>query len=220
MAVTLSKKINTFFRLLVKPKMINVLVSFYHSGYLLETGWIRSYLNGFPVDKAGNSLPWFTLSFISFLETRLDESITIFEYGAGNSTIYFSSRVKNLTSIESDSAWLKQLKTKLPQNCIIESVSSTDAGAYSKRIFDFDQKFDIVIVDAIFRNESMINCIPALSERGVIILDDSERDEYQSSINEMLTLGFRKIDFWGMAPGVTFNKCTSIFYKSNNCLGI
>ncbi|MBK7869105.1 MAG: FkbM family methyltransferase [Ignavibacteriales bacterium] len=220
MAVTLSKKINTFLRLLVKPKMINVLVSFYHSGYLLETGWIRSYLNGFPVDKAGNSLPWFTLSFISFLETRLDKSIKIFEYGAGNSTIYFSSRVNNLTSIESDSAWLKQLKTKLSQNCIIESVSSTDPDAYSKRIFDFDQKFDVVIVDAIFRNESMINCIPALSERGVVILDDSEREEYQSTINEMLKLGFKKIDFWGMAPGVTFNKCTSIFYKSNNCMGI
>lgn len=220
MAVTLSKKINTFFRLLAKPKLINVLVSFYHSGYLLETGWIRSYLNGFPVDKAGNSLPWFTLSFISFLETRLDNTINIFEYGAGNSTIYFSSRVKNLTSVESDSVWLNQLKPKLPQNCIIESVTSTDPGAYSKRIFDFDQKFDIVIVDAIFRNESMINCIPALSDRGVVILDDSERDEYQLTISEMMRLGFRKIDFWGMAPGVTFNKCTSIFYKSINCLGI
>ncbi len=220
MAVTLSKKINTLLRLLVKPKMINVLVSFYHSGYLLETGWIRSYLNGFPVDKEGNSLPWFTLGFISFLEPRLDNNIKIFEYGAGNSTIYFSTRIKNLISIESDSAWLNQLKPKLPQHCIIESVTSADPGAYSKRIFDFDQKFDIVIVDAIFRNESMINCIPALSERGVIILDDSEREEYQSTINEMLKLGFKKIDFWGMAPGVTFNKCTSIFYKSINCLGI
>jgi len=220
MAVTLSKKINTFLRLLTKPKLINVLVSFYHSGYLLETGWIRSYLNGFPVDKYGNSLPWFTLSFISFLENRLNKEIKIFEYGAGNSTIYFSSRVNNLTSIESDSEWLNQLKPKLPHNCTIESVTSTDPEVYSKRIFDFDQKFDIVIVDAIFRNESMINCIPALSEGGVIILDDSERNEYQSTIKEMLILGFKKIDFWGMAPGVTFNKCTSIFYKSINCMGI
>ncbi len=220
MAVTLSQKINTFFKLLTKPKLINVLVSFYHSGYLLETGWIRSYLNGFPVDKTGNSLPWFTLSFISFMESRLDKSIKIFEYGAGNSTIYFSSRVDSLTSIESDTAWLNQLKPKLPLNCIIESVTSTDPDVYSKRIFDFDQKFDVVIVDAIFRNESMVNCIPALSERGVIILDDSERDEYQSTINEILKSGFKKIDFWGMAPGVTFNKCTSIFYKSINCMGI
>jgi hypothetical protein len=220
MAVTLSQKIKTAFRLVAKPRLINVLVSFYHSGYLLETGWINSYLKRVPVDNSGNSLPWFTLSFISFLEPRLNKNIKIFEYGAGNSTLYFSTKVKNLVSIESDSEWLKELKPKLPPNCKIEEVTSKDAELYSKRIFDFNENFHIIIVDAIFRNESLINCIPALTDNGVIILDDSERREYEPAISELIKTGFKKIDFWGMAPGVTFNKCTSVFYKNNNCLDI
>jgi len=31
---------------------------------------------------------------------------------------------------------------------------------------------------------------------------------------------FRRIDFWGMGPIEAANHCTSVFYRSNNCLGI
>ena len=31
---------------------------------------------------------------------------------------------------------------------------------------------------------------------------------------------YNELDFWGIAPGIFYNKCTSIFYKDNNCLGI
>jgi hypothetical protein len=51
-------------------------------------------------------------------------------------------------------------------------------------------------------------------------LDDSERKEYKKGIEYLQQSGYRKIDFWGIAPGIFFNKCTSIFYRDKNCLGI
>ena len=32
--------------------------------------------------------------------------------------------------------------------------------------------------------------------------------------------GFRELDFWGMAPIIRYNKCTAIYYRDRNCLGI
>ncbi len=32
--------------------------------------------------------------------------------------------------------------------------------------------------------------------------------------------GFKSLEFWGIAPTVLFKKCTTVFYKSNNCLKV
>jgi hypothetical protein len=59
-----------------------------------------------------------------------------------------------------------------------------------------------------------------LHEYGVIILDDSERSDYTSGINLLQNNGFKQIDFTGVSAGIFFRKCTTIFYKDNNCLDI
>ena len=59
-----------------------------------------------------------------------------------------------------------------------------------------------------------------LSSSGVIVLDDSEREEYKDGVNYLLQNKFKRLDFWGIAPTVLFKKCTSLFYLSQNCLGV
>jgi hypothetical protein len=69
-----------------------------------------------------------------------------------------------------------------------------------------------------------VNCIKqsidSLSPAGVMVLDDSERDEYKEGIAFLRTKNFRSIEFWGIAPGIFFRKCTTVFYRDGNCLGI
>ena len=64
------------------------------------------------------------------------------------------------------------------------------------------------------------SCHSSLSQNGGLILDDSEREEYQNGVIHLKQLGYNELDFWGIAPGIFYNKCTSIFYRDNNCLGI
>ncbi len=81
-------------------------------------------------------------------------------------------------------------------------------------------KFDIIIIDGRDRVNSIKNSLESLNEEGVIILDDSERADYKDGIEFLLTKGFKKIDFWGISPGLFYKKNTTVFYKVNNCLGI
>jgi hypothetical protein len=65
-----------------------------------------------------------------------------------------------------------------------------------------------------------MNSVDSLTANGVMILDDSERADYIKGIEFLQTRGFKRLDFWGIAPGIFFNKCTSVFYKAENCLSI
>lgn len=81
-------------------------------------------------------------------------------------------------------------------------------------------KFDIIIIDGLHRVECCKKALNHLKSSSVIILDDSEREEYREGIDFLMRKGMRKIDFSGIAPGILFNKCTTIFYKTKNCMDI
>jgi hypothetical protein len=59
-----------------------------------------------------------------------------------------------------------------------------------------------------------------LSDRGVVVLDDSEREHYAEAIKFFKNNGFRELSFSGVSPGLFYLKSTSVFYKDSNCLGI
>ncbi len=220
MAVPIKEKIKTIVKLLVKPKTFNALVSQMYTGYLIDEGWFNAFQNNIPVNKFNEPIPWFTYSSIDFIENRLSKSQNLFEFGSGNSTIYFASKVKNVVSIEHNKKWYEKVKQDLPHNVKIIFVDFKPDSEYCRIILSQQEKYDIIIIDAVDRVRTIKNSINSLSEKGIIILDDSERKEYEEGINFLLSNGFKRIDFWGIAPCVLFKKCTSIFYKNNNCLGI
>ena len=59
-----------------------------------------------------------------------------------------------------------------------------------------------------------------LTEDGVLILDNSERDWYQPAKDLLTSKGYKSIDFRGMLPIVGHESCSTVFYKDGNCLGI
>jgi hypothetical protein len=219
MAITFKEKIKTAALLLKEPDILNALISFRHSGYLKDTGWINSYRKKQPVDAENNPLPWMTHSFIHFIENRLTKEFSIFEYGSGNSTLYFASRVKFVTSLEHNEEWFQKMKKKIPSNVAL-TFNEFPSEEYSSSVMRTKDKYDIIIDDAMDRVNVIYNSIESLTVGGVFILDDSEREDYQEGIELLLKNNFKKLDFWGLAPGVLFNKCTTVFYKNNNCLDI
>lgn len=83
-----------------------------------------------------------------------------------------------------------------------------------------NKKYHIIIIDGRDRVNCIKNSIKCLKPEGVIVLDDSERTQYLEGIRFLLNEGFKKIDFWGISPGLSYKKSTTIFYTENNCLGI
>ncbi len=200
--------------------IFSALISQRLSGFMVDSGWFQSYETKTPVDVQGQPIPWFTYSAIDFLGDRLNSQMQILEYGSGNSTIYFSRKTAFVDALEHNPEWYEYISAKVNMNSKIQLIPAADIKNYAAFPASLGKKYDIVLVDAIDRNECMFQSVNLLTTDGVVILDDSERPEYLMGISFLKNNGFRKIDFWGFAPIVIHKKCTSFFYKSQNCLGI
>lgn len=220
MAFTFREKLKTILILIKEPKVLAKLLSLRIFGYLMDVGWFNAFKTGEPVDKYFKPLPWLTYSFIDFITDRLSEDFNIFEFGSGNSTLFFAKRVKQVTSVEHDIQWYNKLITKVPGNSNLILAESDSVEDYTAVLKQSSLKFDLIIIDGIHRVDCCLCASKYLTENGVIVLDDSEREEYKEGIEYLNNKGFRKIEFWGIPPGMLIRKCTAIFYKTNNCMNI
>jgi hypothetical protein len=183
-------------------------------------GWFRSADEGLPVDKAGNPIPWYPYAMSTFLDGRINSDMEVFEYGSGNSTLWWSKRVSSVTSCEHDLEWFDRMKTKLPPHVDYMHCELETGGKYCQTILDFESKFDCIIVDGRDRVNCAKNSLKALKPDGVIVWDDSEREYYQEGYDYLADSGFRRLDFWGLGPNCSRDWCTSIFYRDGNRLKI
>lgn len=198
---------------------IGAFFQLYLSSALMEEGWFKSYYSKKAVDKFGAPIPWLTYSFIHFINRRLTKEMSIFEYGAGNSTIWFAQRVKKIISVENDEKWVEALKPSLPSNSELV-VRNIDDMKYAKASLERNEKYDVIIIDGRDRTNCTMYCLNALNEKGIIIFDNTQVEDYAEAIQFIINNGFRKIDFTGTLPIVAYNNTTTIFYRTNNCLNI
>lgn len=189
-------------------------------GYLLDTGWFLSAKKKQPLSALNSPIPWYTYPSIDFINENLPVGLKIFEFGSGNSSLFFADKGAKVTSVENDQEWMNKVKSSLPQNCSLIYCELDTNGKYANSCMTTAIEYDIIIVDGRDRVNCFKSSISCLNTNGVIILDDSERTEYSETYNVAKKLGFKHINFWGMAPGVINKKCTTIFYRMNNIFGI
>ena len=188
--------------------------------YLEEIGWFRSVVERLPVDRDGNSLPWFTYPAIFFLSSKIKPEMVVFEYGSGNSTLWWGKQVSSVTSYEHDLEWYNSLRGRIPSNVEYLHCELIYGGEYSKAILRYVNRFDIVVIDGRDRVNCAKNSLGALRDNGVIVWDNSDRGKYEEGYSYLILHGFRRLDFKGNGPINVDGWITSIFYRDNNCFGI
>lgn len=213
---------SSLIKVLTNPSHLRALLSFNNKGYLDDIGWFRSFDSKSPVDGEGNPIPWVTYSFIDFIKTRLTKVHTVFEFGSGNSTYFYAKYAGVVVSVEHDKLWYDKIEKSIdkPDNSELIFCELLRDGDYCRMPIKLEEKFDIIIVDG----RDRVNCckqgIDALSSKGVLVLDDSEREDYKQGVDFLLSKGFKHLLFSGISPGLFYRKSTSIFYKADNCLEI
>ncbi len=213
-------KLKALANLVTKPKRLFSLLSHGHKGYLDSVGWFKAFDTQQAVDGNGLPIPWVTYSFIDFIKPRLTKELSIFEYGSGNSTLFYAKNIRRVVSVEHDEAWYHKIVKEKANNAEMIFCKLDIAGAYSKKSASLDEKFDIIIVDGRDRVNCCKHGIDGLNEGGVIVLDDSERPNYEEARIFLKQQGFKELSFSGISPGLFYEKATSVFYKTNNCLDI
>ncbi len=213
-------KIQSLINILTQPARLKALLSYNDKGYLNSTGWFKAFDSKSPVDGAGNPIPWVTYSFIDFIKGRLNKQQAVFEFGSGNSTLFYAQLTGIVISVEHDKDWYEKITKTKPDNAEMIFCELHRDGEYCRMPTKLEESFDIIIVDGRDRVNCCKQSIAALSPAGVIVLDDSERENYSEGISFLLSNGFRQISFSGISPGLFYEKATSVFYKPENCLGI
>ena len=189
--------------------------------FLKKSGWNRSASSGQSVDVNGAELPWFTYSFIEFCTPRLKSNFKIFEFGSGNSTMWFSKLTANVISVEHDLEWYNKVKIFTQDVRNLEYFHKDELnGEYSSFVGKYEDEFDIIVIDGRDRINCALNSLNALKPDGVIIWDNSDRHEYKEGYDFLISNGFKRLDFIGLGPINTYGWSTSIFYRNNNCFNI
>ena len=176
------------------------------------------------------------------------ENWNVFEYGCGNSTLWWAKNVKFIKSVEHNKDYYKHVVNRLPDNAslsfrplgkIIESSDSKrikrivsnsraflsennfeklynsylqndDYLSYTAEILTISDKFDAIVIDGESRVLCSIIATNSLKKSGIIIFDNSDREEYEIAYEYLNNLGYYRIDFWGPGPINPYQWCTSI----------
>lgn len=191
-----------------------------HLPYLEETGWLRSHRTQESVDRGGQPIPWYRYAAIGFLLDRVQPEQQIFEFGSGNSTLWWAARAAYVTSVEHDPSWAARVREAVPENVTLAEVPLDRDGEYCRTPARAGGRYEIVVIDGRDRVNCAYQCLGSLAEEGVIVWDDSHRRRYQRGQEFLLEKGFNRLRFTGLGPITGHAGETSIFYRSTNCLNI
>ncbi|WP_168130382.1 class I SAM-dependent methyltransferase [Synechococcus sp. PCC 7502] len=160
-----------------------------------------------PSDINNQELPWFTYPAIEYIDQIDLRDKSVFEWGAGNSSIFFAKRSHKVISIESNPEWHKVISEKKLNN---QEVFLKNEGDFVESIEEFNQEFDIIIIDSLRRYECASKAITYLKEGGIIILDNS--DWHPSTCKLLREFPkFIQVDFHGFGPINPYSWTTSFF---------
>jgi predicted O-methyltransferase YrrM len=167
------------------------------------------------VDRDGNPIPWYTYPAIEYL-LQLDFSDKrIFEFGAGNSTLFWANLSAEVVSVEDNKSWYKSLKKKIPSN--VELKYKQLGEKYTSTILKEKGEFDVIIVDGRMRDKCCESAIQKIASGGLIILDNSDRaseyKEYSDAIRTLNKKDMIQVDFFGFGPINDYTWTTSIFFS-------
>lgn len=178
---------------------------------ILDYGWFESARKYQSVNRNGDPIPWFNYPAIYFLEQFDIQSKNVFEWGCGNSTLYWAQRCHSITSVESDKKWFEKIQDRSKKYKNAKIVYAKNKKDYIGEIFNQKRKFDIVVIDGLYRTEILKTTLNKVKKDGMIILDNSEWRPHASKY--LRSKGFIEIDFAGFGPINPYPTTTSFFIK-------
>jgi hypothetical protein len=198
-----------------------------HAGYALYEGgplkeywgWHRSINDRQVCGPNGEPLPWFTYPAIDFLAPRIPVGTNVWEWGTGSSTLWWATRTGSVSGVEHSREWYDKMQRLIPDNASIRFLPKDDP-SYPLAAIESGRKFQIVSIDGRNRVLCARTCPDVLSDDGVVVWDNTDREKYQPGIDFLKAAGFHQVDFWGLGPTVNVRWCTSVFFRWRNCLGV
>jgi len=186
------------------------------------------FLSSFMMSAVSRNLkpiPWYTYPSIAFLEGRIFKEDRVLEFGGGQSSIWWAQRALKVITFEGNDPlfspsheWAKKLRKKLPENVDLYEISMESSEICTSEVREVlesksDSKFNVIVIDGLYRKEMVPIALDYLEEDGMVIVDNAEGYEmYEAFLNSDL----KKVEFYGYSPGVYLKSCTAIYFRSES----
>ncbi|MCI0740625.1 MAG: hypothetical protein L0Y72_16375 [Gemmataceae bacterium] len=182
-----------------------------HVIHLIETmhGHRRSAQAKQSIAADGAPLPWFTYPAIAYLNQIDLRDKTVFEFGAGQGSLYFARRAKHVVAVDNDSSWQKEIASQAPHN--LQVMLRTEEKAHVQSLAETGQTWDIIVIDGRWRRRCADAALAALSHSGMIVLDNA--DWYPKTAQALRAADLLQIDFTGLGPVNYYQWTTSFFLR-------
>lgn len=194
----------------------------FKTGLLAEWG-VPQDKKTFFVDDCGEVNPWLAMPVIELLKEKITIKHQVFEWGAGNSTVFFAKRTKRVVSVETDKEWCDKIQKIAGDNVVVKYVEyDSNLKNFSKAILEENELFDIILIDGRYERELCAEmAIQRIKEDGVIIVDNTDVEEYKESAYFLEKKGFCHLKLKGLMYGWIGHNCTtSMFYKKGNFMNL
>ena len=199
--------LKTYFLKLISLVKLEAQFRFWRSDYLQKIGWIDSFRLKQPIDVDKQPLPWYTYPAIEYIKQLDFSTQEVFEYGSGNSTIFWSKLAKRVVSIENNQKWYETVSKRVGENVTVKLIM--DDALYIQEILNYES-FDIIVIDG---SHSRLDCakvaINKLKSGGIIILDNS--DWHVKTAKLLRDSNLIQVDMTGLGPINAYTWTTSFF---------
>lgn len=208
-------------------------------GLRLFPQWMKDYRSG--TTTVSRRMPWINYDARDYLDRIVKPDMSVFEWGSGGSTLYWSDYCAKVYSVEHDKEWYTLLsgvlasegngkvtyKNILPEKddkkrdykrCSDFASASIPGNwfPYVSQISTFpDASLDIILIDGRARNACVNSALDKLKKGGILIVDNSDRKHCTAEFTNLFESdGWTKREFIGPAPFQHAFTKTSFYFKN------
>lgn len=172
-----------------------------------KLGHQKSKKSAQPIDAEGNPIPWYTYPAIEYLRQLDFSGKSVFEFGSGNSTLFWGRKASQVVAVENNLEWYEHCKKDQASNVKLRLEQNRDD--YIGSILKTGLMFDVIVVDGDHRMECAEKSLECLNPTGVVILDNS--DWFPKTAKFLRSQNLIQVDFSGFGPVNDYTWTTSIF---------
>jgi hypothetical protein len=177
----------------------------------LKSMWLRRHPLSLP-------LPWLAFGAIRALERELSNrpEPTVFEYGAGHSTLFWVKQGATVFSVEDNDWWFRAVMDRLRETGESRAHLVLAQGAdYVTTIRRCGiQSFDIVLVDGALRRECVLEAVSHVAPGGILVVDNTDWHWFHEHPLEGIPSEWKRTVYAGYAPMLGHKTETTIWRRT------
>ena len=176
--------------------------------------WLRSmYSRRVPLSYP---VPWITFDATRKILKHITTSSTMFEFGAGNSTLYWARRVASICATENHRGWLEMLRSKIETQQIrnVQLLHGDSEASYVETIAQWPHDyFDVVVVDGAYRRDCVRQAIAHVKPGGLLVVDNTDWHWFREQPLGHVPRDWKCTAYPGYAPMMGYKSETTIYVR-------